>query len=57
MRVDYIKKEIRFAVCEGWGKIYIYGEAPNPVCCEGKPYTSYHVADIVGANYNFAIEI
>ena len=56
MREDYIKKEIRFAVCEGCRRIYIPEEAPDPVCCEGEPYTSYRVADIVGANYNWAIE-
>lgn len=55
MRVDYIKKQIRFSVCEGCGRIYIYGEEPEE-CCEGEPYTSYRVADIVGKNYNFAIE-
>lgn len=55
MEVDYIKKEIKFAVCEGCGKIYIHGEAPE-YCCEGEPYTSYRVADIVGSNYNWAME-
>lgn len=56
MRENYIKKYIRFYVCEGCKKIYKPEEAPNPVCCEGEPYTSYRVADIVGANYNWAIE-
>jgi len=56
MRVDYRTIQIRFAVCEGCKKIYIHGEAPDPVCCAGEPYTSYRVADIVGANYNWAIE-
>ena len=56
MRVDYIKKEIRFAVCEGCKKIHIHEYAPDPVCCDGEPYISYRVADIVGKNYNFAIE-
>ena len=55
MRVDYIKKEIRFSVCEGCGKIYIYGEELEE-CCDGEPYTSYRVADIVGSKLNFAIE-
>ena len=56
MRVDYKKIQIRFDVCEGCGKIYIHNEAPVPVCCEGEPYMGYRVADIVGKNYNFAIE-
>jgi len=55
MKEDYIKKHIKFSVCEGCKKIYIYGEEPEE-CCEGEPYTSYRVADIVGANYNWAIE-
>lgn len=55
MKEDYIKKHIKFAVCEGCGKIYIHDEAPEE-CCEGEPYTSYRVADIVGANYNWAVE-
>jgi ERCC4-type nuclease len=56
MKEDYIKKYIKFAVCEGCKKIYLPEDAPSPVCCEGEPYTSYRVADIVGANYNWAIE-
>lgn len=55
MEVDYITKEIKFAVCEGCGKIHIHGEEPE-YCCEEEPYTNYRVADIVGKNYNFAIE-
>jgi len=55
MRVDYVKKQIRFSVCEGCKKIYITGEEPEE-CCEGEPYTQYRVADIIGANYNWAIE-
>lgn len=55
MKVDYVRKNIKFSVCEGCRKIYIYGEEPRE-CCEGKPYTTYRVADIVGANYNWAIE-
>jgi len=55
MGVDYIKKEIRFSVCEGCRKIYIYGEEPEE-CCEGEPYTSYRVADIVNDKYSIAIE-
>lgn len=56
MRVDYIKEEIRFSVCDGCRQIYIYGKEPKPECCKGETFTSYRVADIVGENYNFAIE-
>jgi len=55
MRVDYIKKDIRFSVCDECSNIYIYGEEPE-VCCEGASYTTHRVADIVGSNYNFAVE-
>lgn len=55
MKEDYVKKLIGFSVCEGCKKIYIYGEEPE-FCCEGEPYTWYRVADIIGANYNWAIE-
>lgn len=55
MRVDYRKVEIRFAVCTGCRKIYKFHEKPE-ICCEGEEYESYRVADIVGENYNFAIE-
>ena len=55
MKVDYVRTNIVFSVCEGCKKIYIYGEEPQE-CCEGEPYTTYRVADIVGANYNWAIE-
>ncbi len=55
MRVDYLKKQIRFSVCEGCGHIYITGEEPKE-CCDEEGYEQHRVADIVGINYNWAIE-
>ena len=55
MKIDYQKKEIRVAVCNDCRKIYKFGEQPE-TCCENEEYESYRVADIIGANWNFAIE-
>lgn len=56
MRVDYQRKELKFQVCEGCEKIYIYGEEPEQ-CCDGEGYETVKAGDIIGGNYNYAIEV
>jgi ERCC4-type nuclease len=56
MRVDYQKKELKFQVCQGCNKIYVYGEEPQH-CCDEEEYETVKAGDIIGGNYNYVIEI
>lgn len=56
LSIKYETKELKFAVCESCDKIYIYGNQPEH-CCEDSGYEIVKCADIIGSNYNFAIEI
>lgn len=56
LMLDYEEKELKFAVCETCDKIYVYGKQPKE-CCEGSDYEIVKAGDIIGSDYNFAIEI
>ena len=55
MGVDYVKKELKFAVCNGCDKIYINGEQPEE-CCKDEGYTICKAGDITSDKWNFIIE-